>query len=214
MFEVRANLWAILIYTAIVGVAAFVAGWLVTRPDKAPVMAVDRPPPVQPTFEGPATDQPPQGIAKSPIQPTVQEKQEISLNLHIPPVTVAPKLDSPAKTSPCPPFSLHLVSSDSVPKKFGLDSVSVFYSYPSGDHPFSYWGKAKNQTHKQSGRRSQFSTLSIETQSDYQTYLSRLSVGASLCLSTSRFDILGGYRVIGNSHPSWFVGVRKEWRVF
>ena len=106
------------------------------------------------------------------------------------------------------PFSLHLVSSSYKPV---LDSTTVDYSYPLGSAVWSYYGGVQNPPRPQSLRSN---ILSVGVESYYQTYQSKTDVAAFFQLNLSHLSPIAGYRVVGNSHPSWFVGVRKQWKLF
>lgn len=112
----------------------------------------------------------------------------------------------------CPPFTLHLLSSGDVPKQYGLDSVVVNYIFPQGEYYFSFWAQEKNTRHNQIYPRPPILYIGAATR--YYTYQSKLDGDVYCGLHLNRLDIVGGYRVRATSHPSWFVGIRREWKLF
>ena len=106
------------------------------------------------------------------------------------------------------PFSLHLVSSSYKPV---LDSTTVDYSYPLGSAVWSYYGGVRNPISKTYHSPS---FLSYGVESNYHTHRSSIDLATFLELKIPSVAVIGGYRMVGQSHPSWFVGVRKQWKIF
>ena len=202
------------IVCAVLGILVGALGvlWLKKPSKSQPVSLISRPAPVQPQFE-----KPPLGRLGGSSGAT--EGSAID-TLAKPAIAETPKTEEESRNpqepleKPCPAFTLHLSSSDSVPKQFGLDSVSVSYRYPVGDYYFAFWGRSqtKDGTPKSTTPGQNF--LSVGLSTAYLRYQNNVSATGYVRVHLSGLNLYFGYHHQTRQQLSWFVSVGKEWRVF
>lgn len=113
---------------------------------------------------------------------------------------------------PMPAFTLHLSSSDSVPKTFGLDSVSVSYQYPSGRHFFAYWGVPNKPLKNVFPARSPLLLAGFAI--SYLRYQNNLEGFVYGRVRISGLNLESGFHHQSNQQFGWYVGLRREWILF
>ncbi len=141
------------------------------------------------------------------IDTLTEESREVKPQLAQHQQPPEPKIEP---SPPCAPFTLRLVSRGFRPV---LDSTVLNYSYPSGLAEWTYFGASGIQK-PGPGRFHQPTFLVVGVRTTYQTLRSAIILESYAKLQTSPVQLEGGYRMIGNSRPSWFVGVSREWKVF
>lgn len=148
------------------------------------------------------------------------------ITIHYPPkrlggsigkVSIAESTTTPPETvyqqpSPCKPFSLRLKSSP-ISLSESLDSVLVFYEYPSGMHTFEYYNRPSSVIHtKTSGTNGGFLRFGFSI--GYVRYQNNLYGNAYVSANLFGLNPRIGYHHQTRQQLSWFVSVGKEWRVF
>lgn len=197
------------IVCAVLGILVGALGmlWIKRGPGRLVITSpvISKPAPVEPKWERePAKrlggsigtidkDQPPPALPKIP---TPQPDQE------------TPKVDTL-----CPPFTLHLVSDDSVPKQFGLDSVSLAYRWPPGNHYFLFWPRPQIAAHSSTKTGNQ-SFCSIGFSTAYVRYRNNLYGNVYVRLNLFDLNLKTGYHHQTRQQLSWFVSLGKEWPIF